>query len=133
MGYPPLGLGPDLGAGRLVVGLRIHLVVELVGEDRSRSLPHQLPGLVDIVVWMIGRHRRWSNHHLGAVGLEQPHLFLRHLVRHREDAAVALERRRHGQADTGVAAGPFHNHPTRLELPSAFRVLDDLEADPVLH
>ena len=82
---------------------------------------------------MIRRHRGRRDHHLGAVGLEQAHLLLRHLVRHREDAAVALERRRDGEADAGVAAGALDDRPAGLELARSLGGLDDREPDPVLH
>jgi hypothetical protein len=66
---------------------------------------------------MIRRHRRRRDDHLGAERLEQPHLLLRHLVRHREDALVALERRREREPHAGVAARPLDDRAARLECP----------------
>ena len=100
----PLGLLPDLGTGGAIVRFRIRLVVELVREDRARRVVHDPLRLHHVVLGMIGRHRGRRDHHLGPERLEQAHLLLRHLVGHREDAAVALERRRDREPDAGVAA-----------------------------
>ena len=81
---------------------------------------------------MIRRHRRRRDDHLGAERLEQAHFFLRHLVRHREDALVALERRGDRQSDAGVAARALDDRAARLEASLALRLLDDRHADAVL-
>ncbi len=128
----PLGLLPDFGAGGAVVGLGVDRIVELVGQHRARRVLDDLLGLHDVVVGMIGRHGGRRDDHLGAVRLEQADLFLRHLVGHREDAAIALERRGHGDADAGVAAGPLDDRPAGLEVATPLGVLDDGEPDPVL-
>ncbi len=133
MGDLATRLRPDLGASGGVVRLGIDLVVELIGEDRSRRVMGDLLRLHDIVLGMIGRHRRRRDHHLGAIRLEQPHLLLRHLVGHREDAAIPLECGRNRETDPGVAAGPLDNHPARLERAIPLRRLDDRQTDPVLH
>ena len=126
------GLLPDFRAGGPVVRLGIHLIVELVGQHGARGVLDDLLGLHDVVVGVVGRHRGRRDDHLRAVGLEQPHLFLRHLVRHGEDAAVPLERRRDREPDAGVAAGALDDGPARLELAPPLGVLDDGESDPVL-
>ena len=51
------------------------------------------------------RHVRRRDDDVGAVGPQQVDLFLRHLVGHDQDAAVAADRGRHGEARSGVAAG----------------------------
>src|SRR3712207_9308529 len=50
-------------------------------------------------------HGRRRDHDLGAVGAQDRDLLLAHLVRHREDAAVALDRRRDRETHAGVARG----------------------------
>ena len=128
----PFGLLPDLGPGRLVVGLRVRVVVELVGENRVRRLMRDPLRHHHVVVGMVGRHRRRRHDHLGAERLEQSHFFLRHLVRHREDALVALERRGDRQPDAGVAARPLDDRPAGLESPFALRLLDDRTTNAIL-
>ena len=54
---------------------------------------------------MVGRHRGRRDHHFGPEGLEQAHLLLGHLVGHREDAAVTLERGGDRETHAGVARG----------------------------
>ncbi len=82
---------------------------------------------------MVRRHRGRRHDHFSAVCLEQPHLLLGHLVGHGEDATVALERGRHGQPDTGIAAGALDYGAAGLELSRSLGGLDDGEADAVLH
>ncbi len=53
---PSLGLGPDLGARRPVMGFRVRIVVELIRHDRVGRFLDDPPGDVQIVVRMIGRH-----------------------------------------------------------------------------
>jgi hypothetical protein len=76
-----------------------------------------------------GRRR---DHDLGAVRAQHRDLLLAHLVRHDEDAAVALSRGRDGEADAGVAGGRLDDRAARLELPVALGLLDHREPDPVL-
>ena len=123
---------PDLRTRRVVVRLRIGVVVELIGENRVRRLLRDALRHHHVVVRMIGRHRRRRHDHLGAERLEQPHFFLRHLVGHREDALVALERRRDRESDAGVAARAFDDRSARLEPPLALGLLDDRFADAIL-
>src|SRR5690348_17029761 len=61
---------------------------------------------------MIGRYRRRRDDHV---------------------RAVTLERRGDGEPHAGVAARTFHDRPAGLELPLAFGLLDDGQADAVLH
>ena len=130
---PSFGLLPQLGARRLVVRFRICGIVELVREHRVRRLLRYPRGHHHVVIGMIGRHGRRRDDHLGAKGLEQPHFLLRHLVGHREDAAIALERRRHREPHTRVAARSLDNRAARLQLPRLLGALDDRHADPILH
>ena len=133
MGDPPPGLLPDLGSRGGVVRLGIDLVVELIGQDGARRVLGDLLGLHHVVVGMIRRDRRRRDDDLRAVRLEQADLLLRHLVGHGEHAAVALERRRDGQAHAGIAAGSLDDGPAGAKLTPPLRRFDDGEADPVLH
>ncbi len=66
MGDPPLGLLPDLRAGRPVVSLRVDLVVELIGENGVRRILGDRLCLHDVIVGMVSRNGGGSNDHLGA-------------------------------------------------------------------
>ena len=129
----PFRLLPQLGARRRVVRVRVRLIVELVRENRVRRLLRDALRHHHVVVRMIRRDGGRRDDHFRTERLEQSHLFLRHLVGHREDALVALERRGDREPDTGVAARPFHDRSAGLELSFALRLLDDRHADAVLH
>ena len=73
-----------------------------------------------------------TEHDLGAVGPEQCLLLDRLLVRHHEDAAIALERGGDGQAVAGVARGRLDDRPAGLEQAGPLGRLDHREADAVL-
>src|SRR6185312_5196084 len=130
---PAAGLAPDLRPGVAIVHIGVHRIEVLVGEDRAGGLPNDLLGLHPVVVRVIGRNGRGSDYDLGAVRLEHPDLFLRHLVRHGEHAAIALYRGRHRESDAGVAAGRLDDGAARLEAALGLRVLDDGQTDAVLH
>ena len=126
------GLLPDLGARRLVVRVgvaRVRVLVGLVGAGDLLGEPVR-----DRVVALgrLGRDRVGADDDLGAVRAQQRDLLLAHLVRHHEDAAVALERGGDRKADAGVARGRLDDRAARLQLPCALGLLDQLDADPVL-
>src|SRR5438876_5974904 len=126
------GLLPQLGACGRVVSFRIGVVIELVGEDGIWSLLRYPLRHHDVIVGMVRRDRRGRNNHLGAECLEQSDFFLRHLVRHREDALVSPQRGRDREADTCVAASAFDDRPAWLQLPLFFSALDNGKSDSVL-
>ena len=130
---PAFRLLPQLRARRCIVCVRVGLVVELVCEYRVRCFLRDPLCHHHVVVGMIRRDSGWCHNHFRAERLEQPHLFLRHLVGHGEDALVALERRCNGETDACVAARPFDDRPARLELSFSLRLFDDWHADAVLH
>ena len=129
---PAVGVVPDLRAGGLVVagrGGRVGELVRLVGAGDLGDEPVR-----DAVVALRavrgdggGRH-----HHFGAVGLEHGALVLAHLVRHHEDAAVALLLGHERQADAGVAGGGLHDGAAGQEFAGSFGLLDHLRRDAVL-
>ena len=129
----PFRLLPEFGPGRRVVRVGVRLVVELVRENRVRRFVRDALRRHHVAVGMIGRHGGRRDHDLRAVRLQQPDFFLRHLVRHREDALVALERRGDGKRDAGVAARAFDDRAAGLQRSVALGLLDDRHADPVLH
>ena len=73
-----------------------------------------------------------ADHDLGSVGPQHRDLLLAHLVGHHEDAAVALQRGCHSEADAGVAGGGLDDRAAGLELALGFGLLDHGEPDPVL-
>jgi hypothetical protein len=80
---------------------------------------------------VLDRGRR--DHDLSAVRAEERDLLLAHLVRHHEDAAIALDRRADREADAGVAGGRLDDRAAGPELALAFGRLDHRQPDPVLH
>ena len=126
------GLLPDLRRRDVVVRLRVRHVRVLIGLEAARDLlgEPRRDGVVRLGRVVVDRGRR--DHDLGAVRAQHRDLLLAHLVGHDEDAAVALARRRDGEADAGVARGRLDDRPAGLELPLALGLLDHREADPVL-
>ena len=129
---PLVGLLPDLRPGRQVVRLRVRHVRVLVGLEAAGDLlgqprRHRVVGLGRVV--LDGRRR---DHDLGAVAAQHRDLLLAHLVRHHEDAPVALLRGRDRQAHAGVARRRLDDRAARPELPVALGRLDHRQPDPVL-
>ncbi len=128
----PLGLLPELRAGEAVVRLDVVGVVVLVQVEAVGRLGGQPLGHRVVAVGRVGRDVGGGDHHLRAEGLERVLLLLRHLVRHGEDAAVALHRRGHGHRHPGVAAGVLDDGAARPQQPGPLGLLEDVERHPVL-
>ena len=128
----PVGLLPDLRAGGAVVDLGVGQVGELVGPPGPGDLAGQAVGHAVVALGRVGRDRGRRDHDLGAVGLEQADLLAAHLVGQDEDAAVALDRRRHGQADAGVAGGGLDDRAARPQPAPPLGLVDHGHADAVL-
>ncbi len=128
----PIGLLEDLRPGRPVVGLGVRHVRVLIGLEASRDLLRK--PVRDRVV-RLGRvvldgGRR--DHDLRPVGPQRRDLLLAHLVRHHEDAAVSLLRRRDREPHARVAGGRLDDRPPGPELALALGCLDHRDPDPVL-
>ena len=95
-----LGGVPDLGAGGLVVGLRIGGVHKLARDDGARNLCDELVGLGDGALHALGAR---GQHDLGTVGSCKAAALDAHGVGHDEDHAVAARGGKHCQANAGVA------------------------------
>src|SRR5438445_8952709 len=80
---------------------------------------------------MIRWHRRWRHDDFRAERFEQPHFLLRHLVRHGENALVALASRGEGEPDAGVSARPFDDRSAWLESSLSLCLLDDRPTDSI--
>ena len=132
VGDLPAGLFPDLRTRGRVMSFGVHLVVELIGQDRARRIVHDLFGLHHVILGMVRRHRRRCNHDLRAIGAEETDFFLRHLVGKREDAVVSLDRGGDREPHSSIAAGAFDHGAPGLEVALLFRRLDDREPDPIL-
>ena len=120
----PTGLLPELGPGRLVVRLRVGQVRVLVGLERARDLLGEPVRDRVVALGRVRRDRGRADDDLGAVGAQKRTLLLGNLVRHDEDAAVALERGRDGEADAGVPARGLDDRPARRELSVPLGLLD---------
>ena len=127
-----LGLLPDLGRRRQVVRLGVRHVRVLVGLEAARDLLGEPVGDRVVRLGRVVLDRRRRDHDLGAVRAERRDLLLAHLVRHHEDAAVALLRGRDREPDAGVPGGRLDDGAARPELPLALGCLDHREPDPVL-
>ena len=132
VGDLPGGLLPDLGSGRLVVGLRVGLVEVLVGLERARDLGGEPVGHAVVGLRRVGRDVGRGEHDLGAVGAEQIDLLARHLVRHHRDHAVALQPRRDREPGAGVARGRLDDRAAGLQPAVALGGLDQRHRDAVL-
>ena len=133
VGDPPVGLLPQLRAGRPLVGGRVLRVPVLVGLERARDVTGE-PGGDRVVA--LGRFRRdvgRAQHDLGAVRPQELLLLGRLLVGHDEDAPVTLERRGDRQAVPGVPRGRLDDRAAGLEQARPLGRLDHRQADPVLH
>ena len=81
----PAGLLVELGAGRLVVGLRVGRVEVLVGLEGARDLRGQALGHGVVGLGRVGRDGGRRDDDLGPVGAQQVDLLLGHLVGHDRD------------------------------------------------
>ncbi|MNM58602.1 hypothetical protein D3C81_698360 [compost metagenome] len=129
MGDGALGLLPDLGAGAVVVGDRVVAVGELV-QHQAATFGLQLLGQVTGAF-----HALFLGHQdqLGAVGGHGGLALGGGVVGHDQDHLVALDRRRHGQGDTGVAGGGFDQGVAGLDLAAQFGAGDHRQRRAVLH
>ena len=125
-------LFPDLRPGRVVVRFGIELVVKLIRLEGAGNLGRETIGDAVVRFGRVGRHVRRRDHDVGAVGAQQIDLFLRHLVGHHENAAVAANRRGHRQARAGVAAGRFDDGAAGLEQSLAFGGVEHRDGGPIL-
>ena len=126
------GLLPDLRAGGAIVDLGIGQVGELVGPPGAGDLAGQAVGDAVVALGRVGRDGGRRDHDLGAVGLEQADLLAAHLVGQDEDAAIALDRGRQGQADAGVAGRGLDDRAARPQPALPLGLFDHRHADAVL-
>ncbi len=127
-----IGLLPDLGSRRPLVGARVLHVPVLVRLEGPGDVPRE-PGSDGVVALRrFGRHVGRAQHDLGAVRPEQGLLLGGLLVGHHEDAAVALPRGRDRQPVAGVAGRRLDDRAARFEQPGLFGCLDHREPDAVL-
>ena len=124
---------PDLRPGQAVVRLRVRHVGVLVGLEAAGDLLGEPVGDGVVALGRVVLDRGRRDHDLGAVGAQQRDLLLAHLVRHHEDAAVALDRGADREPDAGVARGRLDDRPARLQLSLALGRFDHRQADAILH
>ena len=125
----PAGLLPQLGAGGLVVDTRVVGVGKLV-QHPALALRLHLLGQVTSVFHAatLGRQDQLgtkSLHGLGALDGQ--------VLRHDQNHAVPLDRRRHRQRNAGVARGGLDQRVARLDVTALFRAFDHGERRPVFH
>ncbi len=113
--------------------LGIRHVRVLVRLEAARDLFREAVGDGVVRLGRVVLDRGGADDDLRAVGPQHRDLLLAHLVRHDEDAAVALLRRRDREADAGVARGRLDDGAAGLELSFGLGLLDHGQTDPVLH
>src|SRR6185312_16262895 len=96
-----VGLVPQLGAGRALVGRRVLGVPVLVGLEGAGDVAGESGGDAVIALGGLGEDVGGAQDDFGAIGSEEGLLLGRLLVGHHEDAAIALECRRDGEAVAG--------------------------------
>src|SRR5437879_10685289 len=79
------------------------------------------------------RHRTGRDDHFRAERPQQPRLLLRHLVRHGEDAAIALHGRGEREPYPGISGRRLDDQAAWLEPALVLGRLDHGEPDPVFH
>ena len=122
------GVGPDLGAGGLVVHARVVGVGELV-EHAALAVALHLLGQVARVLHA-ARARRQDQ--LGAEGLHRLRALDRQVLRHDQQHAVAADRRGHRQRDAGVARGGLDQRVAGLDVAALLGAPDHADRRPVL-
>lgn len=122
-------VGEDLRAGGGVVGARVVRVSVLVEHDPVGVLGGQFLGDAD---GRVGAARRRGRDDLGAPHGEQVAPFLGGVLRHDAHDAVALELGRHGERDSGVAAGGLQDGAAGGQPAVLLRLFDHVERGAVL-
>ena len=130
---PALGLLPDLGARGPFVGRRVLHVPVLVRLVCARDVAREAGRHGVIGLGRFRLHVGRAEHDVRAVCPQQGLLLGRLLVRHHEDAAIALEHRRDRQAVAGVAGCRLDYRSAGLQEPGSLCCLDHRQPDPVLH
>ncbi|MCY1423345.1 hypothetical protein D9M71_390540 [compost metagenome] len=122
------GLAPDFRAGTQVVGLGVVDIAELV-EDLAAPFGQHALGQVASAFHAFFLA---DQDQFGAVGGHGCLAFGTGVIRHDQNHLVALDRRRHGQGDPGVARGRFDQGIARLDLPARFGATDHRQRRTVL-
>ncbi len=119
----------DLGAGALIVSLRVGPIAVLEGHEVARVLRRQLLRKANGAVRAFGSRRL---HDLGAVELEQPAALLGHVLGHHAGERVPLQLCDERERDSCVAARRLEQLPAGLELATSLGILDHRKRDAVL-
>ena len=129
MGNSTTGIAPDFRPRAPVVRLGVVRIGELV-QHAAHALglhPHgQVAGALHSLFLT-------DLDQLGAVGGHRLLALIAHVRGHDEFQPVALDGRRHGQGDAGVAAGGLDQHIAGPELTAFLGALDHAERRTVLH
>ena len=128
----PSGLVPQLGAGRPLMGRRVLHVPVLIGLERAGDVARQPRRHAVVRRRRLRRDVRGAQDDFRAIRTQQGLLLDRLLVGHHEDAAIALEGGRDGQAVAGVAARRLDDRAARLEQALALGRFDHRQPDAVL-
>ncbi|MPN07166.1 hypothetical protein SDC9_154432 [bioreactor metagenome] len=128
MGDAPPGLLPQLGASGLVVDARVVRVGELVEHAALALLDHGVGEVAGVLhAPALGRQDEF-----GAKGLHGLGTLDGQVLGHDQHHAVALDGRRHGQRDAGIAGSRLDQRVARLDVAARFGALDHRQRRAVL-
>ena len=125
----PISVVPNLGAGGLVVDLRVGFIFELAGQD---CVFRRLDDLVRLIDGPLHACRAWRQYDLCPVRAKDHATLLRHCLRHGQDDFVALRSAGERECDAGVARCRFHDGAAWLQFAGGFRRADDSVTNTVL-
>ena len=129
---PPFELFPQFLRRGLDMRLAVGGIVELAGPDRPVDfLSHPARDMLEMVAIGIfgGRH----GDQFRAQCADGLHLFLRLVVGHHDDRAIAKRIRDQRNADPGVAGRALDHRASCLELAPRFGITNDVERGAVLY
>src|SRR5579884_1412767 len=109
----PVGIAPDLRAGRGIVRGRISRIGILVRTDRARNLIGQSVRHIFVVFRRIVGDTAGADNHFSAIGAQQAAFLLADFIGHDKDTVVALLRGSQRQPMPGIATGRLYNRPAR--------------------
>ena len=127
-----LHLLPKLGACGGLVRFRIGRVGELVDVDGVWDVGGDALSHVLVVVRVALADVRAGDPHIDAEAAQVLDFLPRHLVRHHQHQAIALEDAHLGETEAGVAGGGLDDGPAWLQPPVLLRRLNHGQGDPVL-
>ena len=125
-----VSITPNLRTRRLIMGLRIRSIRELVRHKGIFNLRKEFPGFF----YRTGNtFCPISEHDLSTVCFHQAAPFHRHSVRHNKDDLVSFGAPYCRKGNTGIARCWLNDSRTGFELPFTFSSFDHIKGSPVFY